>query len=87
VSPSRLDVNRSTTIAAGVASSRDPAWLFFAPRRTVQAAVEFGNPQPGPGPYTEQTFEARLAQRGIPYKVVTLGILDAVVPSRRVTVP
>jgi hypothetical protein len=87
VSPSPLDVNRSTTIAAGVASSRDPAWLFFAPRRTVQAAVEFGNPQPGPGAYTEQTFEARLAQRGIPYKVVTLGILDAVVPSRRVTVP
>ena len=31
VSPSRLDTVRSTGLAAEVASSKDPAWLFFAP--------------------------------------------------------
>jgi hypothetical protein len=87
VSPSVLDVDRSTSIAAGVASSADPAWLFFAPGETTQAATEFLNPQPGPGPYTEQTFEERLNQLGISYRVVKLGILDAVIPSRRLIVP
>jgi hypothetical protein len=87
VSPSPLDVQRSTSIAAAVAASRDPAWLFFAPGETAQAANEFLNPQPGPGPYTEPTFEARLRQLGVRYRVVRLGLLDAVVPSRRITTP
>ena len=88
VSPSpRLDVSRSAALAAGVTASKDPAWLFFAPGKTAQAAAEFGNPQPGPGPFTEQTFEQRLRQLGLSYKVVHLGILDAVVPSRRLTSP
>ena len=39
-------------------------------------------PSPGPGPYTEQTFEAYLTKLGIPYKVVRLGVLDAVIPQR-----
>jgi hypothetical protein len=87
VSPSVLDVTRSTSIAAGVASSADPAWLFFAPGETAAAATEFLNPQPGPGPYTEQTFDERLRQLGISYRMVKLGILDAVVPSHRLIVP
>jgi hypothetical protein len=87
VSPSPLDVNRSPSIAAEVASAKQPAWLFFAPNETARAATLFLNPQPGPGPYTEQTFEAHLAQLGIPYEVVKLGILDAVVPARKLAVP
>ena len=87
VSPSVLDVTRSASIAAGVASSADPAWLFFAPGETARAATEFLNPQPGPGPFTEQTFEERLRQLGISYRVVRLGILDAVIPSHRLIVP
>lgn len=87
VSPSLLDVSRSARMRAAVTASKDPAWLFFAPSETAQATEEFANPQPGPGTYTEQTFEARLTQLGIPYRVVPLGILDAVVPARRVTVP
>jgi hypothetical protein len=88
VSPSPyLDVSRSQAIADRVASSRDPAWLFFAPGERAQAAAEFANPQPGPGPYTEQTFEARLTAQGVSYRVVKLGILDAVVPSVKLTVP
>ncbi len=87
VSPSPLDVNRSTSIAAEVASAKKPAWLFFAPSETARAATVFLNPQPGPGPYTEGTFEAHLTALGIPYKVVKLGILDAVVPERKLSVP
>ena len=83
VSPSRLDTVRSTGLAHEVASAPDPAWLFFAPGQESTAAVVFGNPQPGPGPYTEQTFEGRLRASGIAYTVVKLGVLDAVVPARR----
>jgi hypothetical protein len=82
VSPSPLDVNRSTAISSAVASSKNPAWLFFAPNQQAQASTVFDNPQPGPGPYTEQTFEAYLTKLGIPYKVVRLGVLDAVIPQR-----
>jgi hypothetical protein len=82
VSPSPLDVNRSTAISSEVASTKKPAWLFFAPTQTAEATTVFGNPQPGPGPYTEQTFEAYLTKLGIPYKVVRLGVLDAVIPQR-----
>ena len=87
VSPSPLDVNRSTSISAEVASAKRPAWLFFAPGETARAGTVFLNPQPGPGPYTEQSFEAHLTQLGIPYRVVKLGILDAVVPERKLSVP
>lgn len=83
ISPSPLDTVRSRAIAAEVASAKDPAWLFFAPGEASQAAATFGNPQPGPGPYTERTFEAHLKALGIGYKVVNLGLLDAVVPERR----
>jgi hypothetical protein len=83
VSPSPLDVVRSAGLAAEVSAAPHPAWLFFAPSQAAQAAAVFGNPQPGPGPYTEQSFEARLEALGIPYKVVNLGLMDAVVPERR----
>lgn len=83
ISPSPLDVVRSTGLAAEVARASDPAWLFFAPDESAQAAAVFGNPQPGPGPYTEQSFEEHLEALGIDYTVVRLGVLDAVVPARR----
>jgi hypothetical protein len=88
VSPNPLlDVVRAPALARDVAASNDPAWLFFPPGRTVEAEAEFGNPQAGPGPYTEQTFEARLRQIGVGYRVAKLGILDAVIPDRRVVAP
>jgi hypothetical protein len=87
VSPSPLDVSRSTDLTDQLAAAKDPAWLFFAPNNTARAATVFLNPQPGPGTYTEETFEAHLRQLGIPYRVVKLGVLDAVVPARRPTIP
>jgi hypothetical protein len=85
ISPSPLDVDRSPALAAEVASAPDPAWLFFAPGEEARASAVFLNPQPGPGPYTEQTFEAHLDALGIGYTVVKPGILDAVVPAHRLS--
>ncbi|HEY1445690.1 MAG TPA: hypothetical protein VGF51_12390 [Acidimicrobiales bacterium] len=87
ISPSPYDVVRSSGLAAEVASAKIPAWLFFAPDQVSRATDVFGNPQPGPGPYTEQTFEDHLKALGIGYTVVKLGVLDAVVPTRRVPTP
>jgi hypothetical protein len=87
VSPTSYDVVRSSGLATEVAAAKAPAWLFFAPDEASRAATVFGNPQPGPGPYTEQTFEAHLKTLGIGYTVVKLGVLDAVVPTRRVPTP
>jgi hypothetical protein len=87
VSPSPLDVVRWPAMAATVGSARDPAWLFFAPDRIAQAGAAFSNPEPGPGNYTEAQFTGLLTARGIPYRVVHLGVLDAVVPVRKVTLP
>ena len=85
ISPSPLDVDRDPELAARVMAAKDPAWLFFAPNEVSRAAAAFLNPQPGPGPYTEQTFEAHLDALGIRYRVVKLGILDAVVPAHRLS--
>ena len=73
--------------AAAVGSAPDPAWLFFAPNRLTQATEAFSNPEPGPGNYTEAQFTGLLTGRGVAYRVVHLGVLDAVVPARRVTLP
>jgi len=85
VSPTKMDVERWPSLLAQVRASRDPAWLFFAPGR--DAGAVFSNPQPGPGPYTEATFETFLKGQGIAYRVVPLGVLDAVIPAHRVMIP
>jgi hypothetical protein len=87
VSPSPLDVVRWPATAAAVGSAPDPAWLFFDPNRLTQATEAFGNTEQGPGNYTEAQFTALLTGRGVAYRVVHLGVLDAVVPARRVTLP
>ena len=87
VSPSPLDYDRWPAMAARVAASRDPAWLFFDPGRTAAAAQAFSNPEVGPGSFTEASFEALLDAQHVPYRVVQLGVLDAVVPAHRVTLP
>ena len=83
VSPSPLDYDRWPAMAAAVAAAPHPAWLFFAPAKTAAAARAFNNPQPGPGRYTEASFEALLTAQHVPYRVVHLGVLDAVVPAHK----
>jgi hypothetical protein len=87
VSPSHLDVVRWPAEAAAVGSAPDPAWLFFSPSQVQEATRAFANPEPGPGDYTEAQFEGLLTGRGVAYRVVHLGVLDAVVPAHRVTLP
>ncbi len=87
VSPSRADVVRSGSVANTVASSPRPAWLFFAPGRTAAATSVFANTEPGPGGFTQGRFTGLLTHLGIGYRVIPLGVLDAVVPDRRVALP
>jgi hypothetical protein len=87
VTPSPLDVVRLPADAAAVAAAPRPAWLFYPTGRTAAAAAAFANPETGPGNYTEAQFESLLTGRHVPYTVVHVGVLDAVVPARRVTLP
>jgi hypothetical protein len=84
VSPSPLDLQRSATLARTVARATPQAWLFFAPGHRAAANAAFTNPEPGPGYYTLRLFTSYLFGRHIGYRVVKLGILDAVVPDRPV---
>ena len=86
VSPSPLDPVRSQPLLDAVERSRRPAWLFSAPTHLAGADLAFGDQQ-GPGPYTEGSFIAMLRARGISSRVVHLGVLDAVIPDRKVTLP
>jgi hypothetical protein len=86
VTPSVLDLVRSQPLFDAVTRSRRPAWLFASPAHLAGADRAFGDEE-GPGPYTESSFIAALRSRGIGATVVHLGILDAVVPDRKVTRP
>ena len=48
------------------------------------AGAAFSNPEPGPGGYSEGAFTAYLTAHGDGYRVVHLGILDAVLPQHPV---
>ncbi|HVX22446.1 MAG TPA: hypothetical protein VHB02_13930 [Acidimicrobiales bacterium] len=88
VSPSPHDVDRWPAMAARVAQAPRPAWLFFAPGHEAEATQAFGgNTDPGPGGLTEPQFLDLLRSDHVPYRVVHLGVLDAVVPARRVRLP
>ena len=80
VSPSPLDVQRSASLARSVRNATPQTWLFFTPGREAAAGAAFSNPEPGPGGYTQSAFTAYLSAHGNAYRVVHLGILDAVVP-------
>jgi hypothetical protein len=84
VSPSPLDVQRSAGLARAVRRGSPQAWLFFAPGREAEARAAFSNPEPGPGGYSEGAFTTYLTARRNRFRVVHLGILDAVVPEHPV---
>jgi len=84
VSPSPLDVQRSTSLARSVREGTPQTWLFFAPGREAVAGAAFSNPELGPGGYSESAFTAYLTAHGNGYRVVHLGILDAVIPDHPV---
>jgi len=86
-SPTRLDDQRSAALARQVAHAKSPAWLFFAPGHLAADQAAFANPEPGPGNWTQKDFTNYLTGSHIPYFLVHLGILNAVVPAHRVHLP
>lgn len=80
ISPSPLDPRRSDSLARTVARSTPQAWLFFAPGDELAAAATFSNPDPGPGGYSQAAFTGYLTAHGNRYRVIRLGVLDAVIP-------
>src|SRR6185437_2816663 len=88
VSPSPVDVDRWPALAAQVAAAPQQAWLFFAPGQEAAAMQAIGgNTEPGPGGFTEPRFVGLLEADHVPYRVVHLGVLDAVIPARRFELP
>jgi len=87
VSPSPLDPRRDPGLARAVAADPDPAWLFFAPGREGAAGAAFANPDPGPGGYSQAVFVAYLNAHGDGFRIVRLGVLDAVVPDHAIGPP
>jgi hypothetical protein len=64
--------------------SKGAAWLFYPPSATVRATTVFGSATPGPAGYSELEFESILQKLGVRYRVLSLGVLDAVIPGRPV---
>jgi hypothetical protein len=87
VSPAPPDPVRAAALASEVADARRPAWLFLAPAQLAEAVPAFSSPEQGPDNYTEASFLAFLVRRGVASRVVHLGVLDAVIPDQRVTLP
>lgn len=67
-----------------VRAAPDPAWIFYAPNEVTAAQAEFRSPDQGPFAYPESLFLARLGPLKVSYRIVHLGVLDAVVTSRGV---
>ena len=86
-SPTRLDDQRSAALAEEVAHAKSPAWLFFAPGQRAADEAAFANPERGPGNWSEKDFTNFLTGSRIGYRVVHLGLLDAVLPAHRVHLP
>ena len=83
-SSSPLDDQRSSALAHTVARDDRPAWLFFAPGPETAAANASSNPDPGPGGYSQGAFTAYLTAHRVGYRIVHLGVLDAVIPQHRI---
>lgn len=87
ISASPEDYDRSPSLLAAVASSAHPAWLFMAPGQRARATAAFDNSEPGPGGWTQAAFESMLRAQHVGFRVLPLGVLDAVVPAHKVALP
>lgn len=89
VSPAaHYDVVRSISDLAAVRRRPDAAWLFIPPSRLAAGLEQFPGSSTAPvGPFgtKQESFQRFLVERGIPYRIVHAGVINAVVPGRRVT--
>jgi hypothetical protein len=86
VSPLPPDVVRDLGLERRVRGHR-PVVLFFAPSALGAAAYDFSNPQPGPGSSDEASFVSHLRAANVRYRILHLGVLDAVVLDRNEAPP
>jgi hypothetical protein len=82
------DIVRSTVMTRTVDDSKRPAWIFIpsvSPTSTAVAQFAQTAGIQGPNGLPEATFVADLQRMGIGYRVVNVGLIQAIVPDRRVT--
>jgi hypothetical protein len=81
------DADRSRAINAAVVASGRPAWLFVPKRDSQIDGTQFSAPSLtiGPDGVPESQFLATLHKLGVGYRIIDTGIVQAVLPDRRVT--
>lgn len=79
------DVDRWHAQHVAVRQAKSVAWLFTTP--TGEAAAQFGltTAIQGPNGMSETQFLAALVRLGVGYHVVQAGVVQAVIPERRIT--
>jgi hypothetical protein len=79
------DPDRWPALNREVVESRTPAWIFV-PITPASLAQFSGTPQiVGPANITEAQFVADLHRLGVGYRIVTTGLMDAVIPDRAIS--
>ncbi|HEY6425652.1 MAG TPA: hypothetical protein VIX84_00325, partial [Acidimicrobiales bacterium] len=83
------DVDRQKSFDRTVDAAPRQAWIFVPPAETQLGFSQFGPTSSIAGPIgmTEAHFLAALQALKVPYRTVNAGILSAVIPERKVTVP
>ena len=76
------DADRSQSINKKVKASTWPAFLFVSRRQSGKDGTQFSAPKLiiGPDGVSESTFLATLQRLGVPHRIISTGILQAVVP-------
>lgn len=78
------DIQPRPAYARQVRRQAHPAWLFVPSSQGAEGLYEFGSIT-GPAGYSETAFEGMLEAHRIGYQVVKAGLLQAVIPTARVT--
>jgi hypothetical protein len=88
IAPAHGDVDRSAAIDHQVAQAAQQAWLFVPPDQFQAGLAQFAGTAVivGPRAITETNFDEALQRLGVTHRTIEAGILDAVVPGRKVTI-
>ncbi len=80
------DPDRWESLTGAVRGSSSPAWLFVPPSQIPLGLKEFSQTTEiqGPSGHSEAVFLAALDRLGIPYRLVDVGPIQAVIPERPV---
>jgi len=87
IAPAHGDVDRSRTIDQEVARADQQAWLFVPRSQLAVGFSQFAGTAviDGPRAITQANFVVALGRLGVGHRTIDAGILQAVVPARKVT--